>query len=310
MKRPIVSIIVPTFNRAGMIHRAIESIKYQTFNDWELIVVDDASTDDTEEILQRYMRNDARIGYTKHAENKGGSAARNSGIKKSKGSYIALLDDDDRWHPEKLRLQYDYLQNHPETGLIYSGFCYVDYETDKIIKSVRPRYQGNVSSIILKTNIIGSPTPLIRNECFQRAGLFDEKLTSCQDWDMWIRISRFYSFAYVNECLAEVTMHGRQISSDLSSKIDSRKKLLDKYFYFIKKKPSILSYHYKKLALLHAIDHSPIQTIKYLIRAFLLQPYKVEYILHLILAINPPLHRFFIFRFGSVLRHKKIIFYN
>jgi len=310
MKRPIVSIIIPTFNRAGMIHRAIESIKLQTFNDWELIVVDDASTDSTEEIIQTYMRDDQRIRYIKHEKNQGGSAARNTGIKNSKGSYIALLDDDDRWYPEKLRLQYDYLQNYPETGLVYSGFCYVDYETDKIIKSVRPRYQGNVSSIILKNNIIGSPTPLIRNECFQRAGLFDEKLSSCQDWDMWIRISQYCSFAYVKECLAEVTMHGRQISSDLSSKIDSRKKLLDKYFYFIKKNPSILSCHYKRLAALHAIDHSPVQAIMYLIRAFLLQPYKVEYALHLILAINPPLHRFFIFRFGSVLRHKKIIFYN
>lgn len=310
MKRPDISIIVPTYNRAGMIHRAIESIKVQTFNDWELIVVDDASTDNTEEIIRTYVKNDQRIRYLKHEKNKGGSVARNSGIQISKGSYIAFLDDDDRWHPEKLRLQYDYLQNYPETGLIYSGFCYVDYETDKIIKRVRPRYQGNVSSIILKTNIIGSPTPLIRSECFQRAGLFDDQLTSCQDWDMWIRISQYYSFAYFKECLAEVTMHGRQISSNLSSKIDSRNKLLDKYFYFIEKKPSILSYHYKRLALLHAIGHSPIQTIKYLTRAFLLQPYKVEYILHLILAIIPPVHRFFIFRFGSVLRNNKIIFYN
>ena len=139
MKRPIVSIIIPTFNRAGMIHRAIESIKLQTFNDWELIVVDDASTDSTEEIIQTYMRDDQRIRYIKHEKNQGGSAARNSGIKNSKGSYIALLDDDDRWYPEKLRLQYDYLQNYPETGLVYSGFCYVDYETDKIIKSVQPQ---------------------------------------------------------------------------------------------------------------------------------------------------------------------------
>lgn len=310
MKRPIVSIIVPTFNRAGMIHRAIESVQFQTFNDWELIVVDDASTDNTEEILRRYMRNDPRIGYIRHEKNKGGSAARNSGIKKSKGSYIALLDDDDRWYPEKLRLQVDFSHNHPESGFIYSGYCYVDYETDKIVKNVFPLYQGNVSSIILKNNIIGSPTPLIRNECFQRAGLFDEKLTSCQDWDMWIRISRFYSFAYVNECLAEVTMHGKQISSDLSSKIDSRIKLLDKHFDSIKKNPSILSFHYKRLAVLYAIDHSPVLSITNLFRAFLLQPFKAENVLHLILAINPPLHRFLIFRFGPVLRHKKIIFYN
>jgi glycosyltransferase involved in cell wall biosynthesis len=310
MKGPIVSIVIPTFNRAGMIHRAIESVKLQTFNDWELIVVDDASTDITEEIIRTYVRDDKRIRYIKHEKNQGGSAARNSGIEKSKGSYIALLDDDDRWYPEKLRLQVDVSKNYPEAGFIYSGFCYVDYETDQIIKSVIPRYQGNVSSIILKSNIIGSPTPLIRNECFQRAGLFDEQLTSYQDWDMWIRISLYYSFAYVKECLAEVTMHGRQISNDLSSKIDSRKKLFDKYFNFIKENSSILSYHYKRLAVLHAINHSPIQAIRYLIRAFLVQPYKVEYALHLILAINPPLHRFFIFRFGSLLRHKKIIFYN
>lgn len=310
MKRPVISIVIPTFNRAHMIHRAIESIKQQTFKEWELIIVDDASTDTTEEIIRTYLKDDQRIRYIKHEKNQGGSAARNSGIKKSQGRYIALLDDDDRWYPEKLQLQYECSLRHPEAGLIYSGFCYVDYETDQIITNVIPRYQGNVSSIILKNNIFALPTTLIKNECFQRAGLFDEQLTSFQDWDMWIRISLYYPFAYVKECLTEVTMHGIQISSDLSSKIGSRKKLLEKYSNLIKRNSSILAYHYKSLAVLHAVNHAPRQAIRYLLRAFFIRPYKVGYALHLMFAIIPPLHRFLILHFGSMLRHKKIIFYN
>lgn len=310
MKRPIVSVIIPTFNRANMIRRAIESVTLQTFNDWELIVVDDASTDNTEGIIRTYLEDDQRIRYYKHKKNHGGGAARNSGIKMSNGRYIAFLDDDDRWYPEKLRLQYHYSQNHPDAGFIYAGFSYIDYETEKIIKSVSPQYQGNVSSVILKNNIIGSPTPLIKKECFAQAGLFDEKLNSCQDWDMWIRISQHCFFAYVKEYLAAVTMHGTQISSNLSSKIDSRKKLFNKYFDFIKENKSILSYHYKRLGLLYSLNHSPVQAITNLLHAFLLQPFNAEYFFHLILSISPPLHRFFIFRFGPVMRYKNITFYN
>lgn len=307
---PLVSVIIPTFNRAHMIKKTIESVLEQSFEDWELIIVDDASSDNTEEIVQNYIKNDSRLSYIRHDMNMGGSAARNSGIGKSNGNFIALLDDDDRWHPDKLKLQINLFNKYQDSGLIYSGFNYVDYITGTVIKKVMPEYQGNLKSVLLKKNIIGSPTPLIKKECFKYSGLFDVNLFSCQDWDMWLRISMSHTFRFVNESLADVTMHGRQISSDLKSKIKSRQQIIVKHYDELKKYPSILSYHYKRLAALYTLDHSQTNAIKNISRSFQQQPYNPENLLHFFLAFLPPIYRLLLKRFGSILRSNDVIFYN
>jgi len=104
-KKPTVSVIIPAYNRAHLIGRAIKSVLNQAYQDFELIIIDDCSTDNTDEVVREFQKKDNRIIYLKHDQNKGGSAARNTGIKVSKSEYIAFLDSDDEWLPEKLEIQ-------------------------------------------------------------------------------------------------------------------------------------------------------------------------------------------------------------
>ncbi len=123
-KRPTVSVIIPTYNRAHLLGRAIESVLDQTYQDFEIIVVDDASADETEEVVKSF--GDDRINHIRHQKNKGGSAARNTGIKAARGEFIAFLDSDDEWVPKKLEKEIDRLQTlSNEVGVVYSGFCCV-----------------------------------------------------------------------------------------------------------------------------------------------------------------------------------------
>ena len=122
-EKPTVSVIIPTYNRAHLIDRSIQSVLNQTYQDFELIVVDDRSTDNTEDIIRQFREKDKRIKYIKHDKNKGGSAARNTRIKNSVGKYIVFQDSDDEWFPEKLEKQMKIFETASlEVGVVYTGF--------------------------------------------------------------------------------------------------------------------------------------------------------------------------------------------
>ena len=309
MNKPLISIIIPTFNRASMLDNSIESVRQQTFSDWELIIVDDASTDETENVIRKHMAEDIRIRYIKHNSNIGANATRNRGIQESSGDYIAFLDDDDRWNPDKLSLQYDYFKEHPDVGVVYCGYRYIDQNSKSIFKIEWPRYMGDVSVILLRNNFIGSSVPLFKRECFELAGQFDEKLTSCQDWDMWIRIAQIFHFSYINKILVDIVVHGHQISVNLKSKIESRQRLLEKHEYLLNKNRPMLAHYYKRLAILYTLDHTPLKATQYLLRAIITNPMGIEYFIHLLLSLIPPLHRSAIRRYG-LFHYDGITFYN
>ncbi|GAH83893.1 unnamed protein product, partial [marine sediment metagenome] len=125
-----VSVIIPTYNRADMVGRAIQSVINQTYQDFEIIIIDDASTDNTREVAREFQEREKRIKYFKHEINKGGGAARNTGIKNSKGEYIAFLDSDDEWYPEKLEKQIEIFNKNDENlGVVYSGVFYIDFRS-------------------------------------------------------------------------------------------------------------------------------------------------------------------------------------
>jgi glycosyltransferase involved in cell wall biosynthesis len=160
-----------------LVVRAIKSVLEQSFTDFELIVVDDASMDETQQLLAEIK--DTRIKIIRHEKNKGAPAARNTGIKASIGEYIGFLDDDDEWLPEKLEKQLKLFKTSGnEVGLIYGGFYFVSEKNNRILSEVMPEKKGSLFSVVLRRNILGSPTPLIKRYCFDKAGLFDE--TFCQ----------------------------------------------------------------------------------------------------------------------------------
>ena len=288
---PIVSVIIPTYNRAALLPRAIRSVLNQSFQDFELIIVNDGSTDNTEEVVKSFEDN--KIRYIRHEKNRGGSAARNTGIKAAQGQYIGLLDDDDEWLPEKLEKQINKFQGLSEGyGVVYSGFSYVYDKKGEIICNNVPMLRGNVYDSLIKGCILGSPTPVIKKICFQKAGFFDETLPSCQDWDMWIRISKNYNFDFVPDILAKHYVHGVQISVDLNVKIIAREKLIEKYWIDLSQKPQTLSILLTRLGILYSLGEDYTKARKYFFASIKKDPLKRGNYIHLLLsALIPSLHK-------------------
>ena len=287
---PLVSVVIPTHNRAGLVTRAVTSVLEQTFTDLECIVVDDASTDGTESAVSDI--GDARLRYLKNTVNAGAPASRNRGVREARGRYVALLDDDDAWLPEKLDKQLRFFDSAPErVGLIYSGFYYVSGESGKFISTFQPAYKGAVYPDLLKGCILGSPTPLIKKACFERAGGFDESLPGCQDWDMWLRIAKVCDFDFISEPLAKHYVHGRQISADLDAKIAARSQLFEKHYEDIRKQPRLMYAHLKSLAILYFLKGESSRGRLLLLQGIRTYPAQITGYIHLLLSLLPPLHR-------------------
>jgi glycosyltransferase involved in cell wall biosynthesis len=199
---PLVSIILPTYNRERLLPRAIKSVLEQTFPHFELLVVDDGSTDNSAEVVAGF--DDPRIRYIKHDRRLGGGAARNSGIRSSCSTYVAFQDSDDQWLPEKLALQIRHFEQAPAAvGAIYCGYIKVGpgagerYFPQPHIR----RTAGDILEALLLENFIDTPTLIVRRECFDRVGLFDERLARFQDWELMIRIAGAYQVGFIPEPL-------------------------------------------------------------------------------------------------------------
>ena len=195
---PAVSVILPTHNRAALLRQAVASVQAQTFRDWELIIVDDGSTDDTAAVAEALSAQDARIRVVRQP-NRGGAAARNAGIRQARGTFVAFQDDDDLWHAEKLSRQCAVLSSgHPEYGWLY-GFM----EVENLVTGARSTHGRVVTTYreLFSGYFIGTPTVLIRQSCFSRVGLFteDHALWGAEDLELFLRLATHYRFG----CLPE-----------------------------------------------------------------------------------------------------------
>ena len=283
MQNPQISIIIPTYNRADFLPKTITSILNQTYQEWEAIIVDDASIDNTEEIVKGYQ--DSRIQYVSHKYNLGISAARNTGIKNSKGKYIALLDSDDEWLPEKLSCQMKIFQKEDlKCGVVCTSAYIVKDGKISSCKALPNRLDSIYEKLIFK-NIIWCSSVLIRKECFEKLGLFDEHLKSCEDWDMWIRISKYYKFIILKTPLIKYLVHPGQKSEDLSGKIVSRKRILFKNEYEFKKRKFLYSHHYYIIGNFCCLNGKTREGRKYLLKGILIYPFCFKYYLSILLSM-------------------------
>jgi len=173
--------------------------------DFELIVVDDASVDDTPRVVEHFTA--ANIRYICHAKNQGVAAARNTGISNSNGRYIAFLDDDDEWLPDKLRLQFARLEASPmNVGAVYTGWLIVHGLTRKVLSREMPSLKGYVfDSMFVRGSIAPTSTFLCRRSCFEKVGLFEESLQYGEDHDMWLRIAKEFTVDCIDEPLVRYT---------------------------------------------------------------------------------------------------------
>jgi glycosyltransferase involved in cell wall biosynthesis len=223
--KPLVSVILPTYNRAYILKRALDSILEQTYKALEIIVVDDGSTDNTAELVKGV--GDPRIVYEKHPVNKGLAAARNTGVRKASGDYISFLDSDDEFLPDNIEEHVSEMLRCPDdVGVVYAGVLRLKGKSRQIVPGpgVRPK-EGNVRQRMLRSNFL-TATALIRKACYEKYGLYNEDLFNLEDWEFWIRLSRSYRFRYIDKILTVVHYTGDSITADHFSFIDNIKKII------------------------------------------------------------------------------------
>jgi glycosyltransferase involved in cell wall biosynthesis len=226
---PRVSVIIPTYNNARLVTQAVESALAQTYADVEVIVADDGSTDNTQAILAGYGMKIKII----HQENGGPATARNSGFRASRGDYLLFLDSDDLIPPDKLKLQVSFLETQPDFGLVYSAWQQINEDGTRVLGEVRPNKQGQVLKEILRRDLFFFPgAAVIRRECLEQVGPFDESLYGCEDADMWLRLARAgYAFGYIDLPLFQYRFHAGSITGNVDLRqVRSWLASLDKFF--------------------------------------------------------------------------------
>jgi len=231
-----ISVIIPTYNRAHLVGRTIQSVLNQTYKNFEIIIVDDGSSDNTEQAVKSF--GDKRIEYLQFEENSGSSAApRNTAIKIAKGKYIAFLDSDDEWLPEKLERQIELFEksNNFKLGFVGCDVLILDIQGNRKYEYKTPKYKNVLRRLLMNNFIWSSSSVMVKKNIFREVGLFDENLAAV-DWDMWIRISKKYDFDFVREPLVKYYIHKGNISSTigLQKKEKDIKYIFEKYKKYYK----------------------------------------------------------------------------
>lgn len=206
-----ISVIIPAYNSEKHIEEAIESLFAQSLPVKEIIVIDDGSTDGTASLVKKHGE---RVSYY-FQENRGLAAARNTGIRKSTGYYLAFLDADDLYLPEKIEVQKRFLDDHPDIDMVFSDF---EYFGGTLLRRPIPESfktgKGDIFLDLFRYNCIAIPTVLIRRDCFEEVGFFDELLRAVEDYDLWLRLIKSKKIGYIDRVLAKVRLHPENMSKD------------------------------------------------------------------------------------------------
>ena len=212
MTKPEISVVIPTYNRQHLVIEAVESVLAQTYSDFEIIVVDDGSTDDTAAKLRPYLD---RLQYVVQ-QNRGVAAARNTGIRRAQGEFICFLDSDDLWEPGKLEAQLRFAKDHPEYALISTEIRGFDADKKFVGQSKASMYEirnGLVSEHLLFGNWIQTSTVMVRGTCLDEVGWFDEDVGQFgEDWLLWMRVASKFPIYFLPEPLVLYRFHSGQLT--------------------------------------------------------------------------------------------------
>ena len=192
-----ISVIIPTYNRKHTLQRAIDSVLSQTFKPYEIIIVDDGSKDGTKEWL---LQNYPSVQYI-HQPNNGVSSARNKGIQISQGSWIALLDSDDEWMPEKLEYQSRFLEVNRDSSFCHTNEIWIRNGVRVNQMKKHKKYGGDIFKHCLDICRISPSSSIIKKDVFEEVGAFDESLTVCEDYDLWLRVTAKFNILFLDEPL-------------------------------------------------------------------------------------------------------------
>jgi glycosyltransferase involved in cell wall biosynthesis len=213
-KHPLVTVVIPAYNRVDYIEQTIDSVLDQTYPEVQLIVIDDGSSDGTHEKIEAYGNRLELRTHPGHV-NKGQSASINLGLRQARGKYIAILDSDDYWAPEKLDVQVHFLEKNPDIGLVYTNGYAVNAEGEVIYQIYGNNHKENndADAVLLDCYILLPQNSLVRKSVYDNAGFFEESYRSAQDHDMLIRIAEITRFAYLQDFLFFYRRHSGSISS-------------------------------------------------------------------------------------------------
>ncbi|WP_347273679.1 glycosyltransferase [Candidatus Kuenenia sp.] len=232
-KKPLVSIVMPTYNCAAYLPESIESILAQTYDTYEVVVIDDGSADNTKLVLEPYME---KIRYIDLGRNEGLPTARNLGIQSAKGEYVAFLDADDIWMPEKLEMSIDQFMKNPDAGMVYSKHINIDSKSQFMEGKIMRRLpSGNIfTQLFFEQNFIICSSVVVRKEVFNKTALFDSELVNCQDWDMWLRIAFYYKAIGIDVPLVKYRHSSKSLSKNRDNVLKYQKVIIDKIYTMFK----------------------------------------------------------------------------
>ncbi len=232
-KKPLVSVIMPTYNCAVYLQESIESVLARTYDAYEVVVIDDGSTDNTKLVLKPYME---KIKYIDLGRNEGLPTARNLGIQSAKGEYVAFLDADDIWMPEKLEMSIDQFMKNPDAGMVYSKHINIDSKSQFLEGKIRRRLpSGNIfTQLFFEQNFIICSSVVVRKEVFNKTALFDSGLVNCQDWDMWLRIAFYYKAIGIDVPLVKYRHSAKSLSKNRNNVLKYQKVIIDKIYTMFK----------------------------------------------------------------------------
>ncbi len=270
----LVSVVIPTYNYAHFLCGAVDSALAQTYKNIEVIVVDDGSADNTSDVVKKY---DGKIKYI-FQKNRGLSSARNTGIREAKGTYVAILDADDIWSINKISEQVKFFEEQVNVGAVSCRFYEVN-ESGVIIretKQVDCLPKELQQKLTLGNVVSGGSSLVVRKECFDAVGLFDENLRSAEDWDMWLRISRKYIIRIIEKPLLKVRVGNYNMSSSGNAQkmLDNELVVLNKYFgnTFSLLKAKAMSQRYFSAAWAFSLQRKNKEAFISICRCFLFYP--------------------------------------
>lgn len=229
---PMISVILPTYNRAYCLERSMRSVLNQSYPDLELIVVDDGSDDGTKELVGNVQQTDPRVRYFYTQINQGAAATRNYGMERASGDYLAFQDSDDLWRQEKLSAQMDRLE---KTG---ADFCYheVQYDFGNRQYAILPqreipgeKKEGDIYAQMLYDNLVACPALLVKRTCIDRIGMFDIQMKALEDYDLALRLAKEYKAAFVDQVLVDTGYTQGSVSLQAVNYLNASCNLLAKY---------------------------------------------------------------------------------
>lgn len=232
---PTVSVIIPTYNRCAALYSAVESIVKQTYEDWELIIVDDCSTDRTWEVIDHYERGrfGDKISSHRLPTNSGSPVRpRNVGVDMARGDYVAFLDSDDSWYPRKLETQVWYMDYHGSAFTYHDLFVQrrqEDVKGDLLWSRMSTCHADSVFPFLLRKNFVPTSSVMMLRDLYRRYGGMDEDLTINHDWDLWLKIAYENQIHFVNEPLGELYLHGGSVITEAHRRRSDSRRIVRKW---------------------------------------------------------------------------------